>query len=105
MAEPEAPFIRTKVASFADVRGKKVELHAAFVGDAQVGKTAFVESLLFDSRPSLYFPTILDMYSATGSLEFHTIEMLRFRKMMKYRLWVTDTPGMCFLNCVLVLYS
>jgi hypothetical protein len=83
------PFDQTQTAG-----AKALDFRCAFVGDAKTGKTAFLERVLFFAHSYLYFPTLLETYSAVGTAEFYSDAVADVKKPKRYSLVVTDCSGM-----------
>jgi GTPase SAR1 family protein len=78
-----AIYIHRKLAPFS--------FRVILVGDPETGKTTFVEKLLFRAEQALYFPSVLDIYSATGSIEF--VKAVGAFSHKRYSLTLIDTSG------------
>ena len=74
--------------------GKPIEFNIVLVGDVGVGKTAFIENLLFGTESQLYMPTVLDGYAARGAVDFVSTAVSKFKKSRRYQLACIDCSGM-----------
>lgn len=71
----------------------KLEAKFVVVGDAGVGKTAFVDRLLFGASTAVYLPTLLDSYSGTCHVEFVSSLVSMFKKFKRFPMTLLDTSG------------
>lgn len=62
------------------------------IGDTLVGKTSFVDAVLFEADSHRYIPTVLDSYEGSVILEFSN-PIKTFMKLRRYQVGVVDTSG------------
>jgi GTPase SAR1 family protein len=74
------------------------EAHISLLGDQRVGKTAFLDQLLFASTARCYMPTALDAYTAHSVLELTCTLLSKERKIKRVSFSFYDTSGTLFLS-------